>query len=117
MSLSYRTIESDTFKDVLSRYDAHIQEASDFKQKRKSADSTDSLAVLDQWRLKTLPEVLKDRRDSGAGDHLKKAEVEKLIRWKLSVLLFPHSRQRDMTSLVDILHYVVECTEHFDLVL
>ncbi|KAJ9107507.1 hypothetical protein QFC21_000963 [Naganishia friedmannii] len=82
-SLSHRTIDLAPFNDILTRYDAHIKEASDSKQKRKSADNNDSLAVLDDWRLKTLPEVLKERRDHTAGDHLKKAEVEKLIRWKL----------------------------------
>ncbi|KAJ9123250.1 hypothetical protein QFC22_001446 [Naganishia vaughanmartiniae] len=83
MSLSHRTIDPTRFNDVLSRYDAQIQETSDSKQKRKTTDNNDTLAVLDEWRLNILPQVMKERRDGKGGDNLKKLEVEKLIRWKL----------------------------------
>lgn len=86
MSLRHEHIGLDAFNRVLSRYSALIAKVSDRKQKRKTPalDQDETLASLDQWRLEVLPRDLASRREANSKDDcLRKAEVEKLIRWKL----------------------------------
>jgi hypothetical protein len=86
MWLRHDSIDLDAFTETLARYPDLVLEVSDSKQKRKSTgtDADETLASLDTWRLKDLPETLAARRQSKKeDDYLQKAEVEKLIRWKL----------------------------------
>lgn len=93
MSLRHDSIDLDAFNETLARYPDLILEVSDSKQKRRSTgtDADETLASLDTWRLKDLPKTLAACRQSKReDDYLQKAEVEKLIRWKLLVF-FPSS--------------------------
>lgn len=86
MSLRHDSIDLEAFNETLTRYPDLILEVSDGKQKRKSTgtDADETLALLDTWRLKDVPEKLVARhQDKKEIDYLEKAEVEKLIRWKL----------------------------------
>ncbi|KAI9824769.1 MAG: hypothetical protein M1832_001597 [Thelocarpon impressellum] len=72
------------FDAALSRYDALISSVS----KPVKVDGGETLTQLDAWRLNELPEVVHARAKDGGevgkkAGWLEKAEVERLVAWKL----------------------------------
>ena len=67
-SLDSENISKDAFTEVLSRYSGVIPS---------------KLEDLEVYRMDTLPELLKKRRDSKNGSWMEKSELVKLVEWKL----------------------------------
>lgn len=77
-------ISPTTFKTTLARYDDLLSSLSQSSSKgNKAAAGRDSLKALDDWRLRTLPDVVAKRKDAEGQGYLTKPEVEDLVKWKL----------------------------------
>jgi hypothetical protein len=71
-NLSFEAITAADFDACLDRYDEVV---------------SDKLRELDEFRFVTIPAELKKRRNAKGGAWLAKEEVQKLVDWKLYVLL------------------------------
>ena len=79
-SLTFKKITPDDLTACLNRYDDVVP---------------DTLRELDEYRFATIPAELKKRRDAKGGAWLAKEEVQKLVEWKLCVLLTQHNAISD----------------------
>lgn len=70
------SIDADTLKEILARYDEHVKE---------------NIRELDHARYETIPNDLRRREGESGGKaiHLTKDEVVRLVEWKLCVQLSP----------------------------
>ena len=82
-----KRISPDAFSAVLDRYDGLINRLSQPTRASgsNSEDAGDTLKQLDQWRLHSLSDALHQRKSTAGGAWLEKDEVERLVKWKLSV--------------------------------
>ncbi|KAI9843657.1 MAG: hypothetical protein M1838_002515 [Thelocarpon superellum] len=83
--LTSARISPEEFDRVLARYEALIETLSAPSRSTGHAKegALETLAQLDAWRLKVLPDVVRKREKGNGSTWLEKSEVETLVKWKL----------------------------------